>query len=964
MKKLYTVIIFCCLCTAWVNVSAQTTVRGKVLDAETGEDLVGASIALVDGSGGALTNYEGEFVLKVASLPAKIKISYTGFNTEEITVTDAAARLNVKLSTNAILIAETTVVGQRIDEKQKAAPLTIENLDAIGIKQSAAVSFYNSLGNLKGVDLTTASLGFTIINTRGFNSTSPVRSLQIIDGVDNQAPGLNFSLGNFLGSSDLDVIKVDLVQGASSAFYGPNAFNGVISMETKNPFIHKGLSVSQKIGERSLYEGAIRMAGALKNKAGKDWVAGKLNFFYLRAYDWVADNYEPVFDSESPGTNPGRFDAVNVYGDEYQALMDQSSSSPWDDFYGMQTYHRTGYREIDLVDYNTRNTKANASVHIRTNPSKEFESPELILSSSFGSGTTVYQGDNRFSLRNILFFQNRIEFRQKDKFFLRAYATNEDAGNSYDPYFSALRLQEAAKSNRAWASDYSRYWTRVGRYQNRMVETGYPALVFDPNTFTFAFDNAAAERWFAANQSNLTEWHQKAEAYSNQKSENPTVISTDFFQPGTPRFQQEFDRIRAAKSGRDGGTRFFDKSGLYHLHGEYRFKPKWLSYWVVGGNGRIYRPYSEGTIFSDTLRFTRNAQGVAIDSEYTRITNTEFGAYTGIEKKFIDNKLIFNATIRVDKNQNFNLLATPALSLVYNPNKTDYLRVSFSSAIRNPTLTDQYLNLNVGRAILLGNLQGFKNLVTVESFREGVEKGNFTLFKYFDAPPIQPEKVRTIEFGYRTTLWRQLYVDAGYYYSRYTDFIGFNIGVFAPIAAGQLDLGRLQAYRIAANSTNQVTTQGFNLGLNYYFNTYYMLAGNYSWNRLNKLDVDDPIIPAFNTPEHKFNVSFSGRDVPMLGLKRTGFNVTYKWIQGFLFEGSPQFTGFIPTYDMVDVQWNVSLDKLNTTIKIGAANLFGLVPLREGGLSAAFNNRQYQTYGGPRIGRMAYLSVIYDFVKK
>lgn len=84
--------------------------------------------------------------------------------------------------------------------------------------------------------MTTASLGFKVINTRGFNSTSPVRSLQIIDGVDNQAPGLNFSLGNFLGSSELDVLKVDIVVGASGAYYGPNAFNGVISMETKSPF--------------------------------------------------------------------------------------------------------------------------------------------------------------------------------------------------------------------------------------------------------------------------------------------------------------------------------------------------------------------------------------------------------------------------------------------------------------------------------------------------------------------------------------------------------------------------------------------------------------------------------------------------------------------------------------------------------------------------------------------------------
>ena len=248
---------------------AQITLKGKVQDAETGEELIGAAISLGQNQGGTNTDYNGEFVLKVAALPVQLRVTYTGYTPFELTVQDANQRLSIKLSSSEVLIEELVIKGQRIDDKQKAAPLTVENLDAIAIKETPAVSFYNGLGNLKGVDLTTASLGVTVINMRGFNSTSPVRSLQIIDGVDNQAPGLNFSLGNFLGSSDLDVAGVDLVVGASSAFYGPNAFNGVISMKTKNPFIHRGLSVSLKGGERSLLEGAARYAESFKNKDGK-----------------------------------------------------------------------------------------------------------------------------------------------------------------------------------------------------------------------------------------------------------------------------------------------------------------------------------------------------------------------------------------------------------------------------------------------------------------------------------------------------------------------------------------------------------------------------------------------------------------------------------------------------------------------------------------------------------------------
>jgi hypothetical protein len=228
MKQGYKFLIFSLL---WVSLcstalQAQTVIKGKVVDAESGEPMIGAAVIIIGREGGAVTDYDGEFILKAAVLPATIRVTYTGYSPEELQITLPNQRIQVKLKTNSIIIEEAVVHGQRIDEKQKAAPLTVENLDAIAIKETAAVSFYNGLGNLKGVDLTTASLGFTIINTRGFNSTSPVRSLQIIDGVDNQAPGLNFSLGNFLGASELDVNGVDLVAGASGPFYGPNAFNG------------------------------------------------------------------------------------------------------------------------------------------------------------------------------------------------------------------------------------------------------------------------------------------------------------------------------------------------------------------------------------------------------------------------------------------------------------------------------------------------------------------------------------------------------------------------------------------------------------------------------------------------------------------------------------------------------------------------------------------------------------------
>ncbi|MEM9678016.1 MAG: hypothetical protein AAF890_08160, partial [Pseudomonadota bacterium] len=119
-----------------------------------------------------------------------------------------------------------------------------------------------------------------------------------------------------------------------------------------------------------------------------------------------------------------------------------------------------GYIEEDVVDYDSDNMKIGAAFHFRFKPDMDFNSPELILASNFSRGTTVYQGDNRFSLRNIQFYQHRIELKKQNDYFIRTYVTHEDAGDSYDPYFTSLLLQQRHKEDNEWRSDYINFWSQ------------------------------------------------------------------------------------------------------------------------------------------------------------------------------------------------------------------------------------------------------------------------------------------------------------------------------------------------------------------------------------------------------------------------------------------------------------------------------------------------------------------------
>ncbi len=958
-------------CIAIIGLSLQSYAQefsGTITDDKTGEPLFGASVVLTGTAVGATTDFDGIFKFNAGKQPPfQITISYIGYLKQEIEVTSLTA-MTVKLVSDAVMLKGVTISEQRVTDKQKESALTVESMDILAIKETPAANFYDGLGNLKGVDLTAASIGFKVINTRGFNSTSPVRSLQVIDGVDNQSPGLNFSLGNFLGSSELDVLKVDIVQGASSAFYGPNAFNGVIDMKTKSPFIKPGLEAQIKIGERNLAEAAIRWAQVFKNKDGEDKFAYKVNLFYLQANDWVADNLEPIYDLGTSADNPGGYDAVNRYGDEDLAGGNDYSTQIAN-YPGLGTFYRRGYMEQDLVDYNTRNFKANLAMHYRIK-----SDVELIYSFNFGSGTTVYQGQNRFSLKDMLFFQNRIELAKRDRWFVRAYSTNEDAGKSYDAVVTAFKLLNNQRTLESYNTAYANYWVFNIRSEVRelLAQNGITGVLIGREDEVQAVLDQHPDQLLA--------WHQQT---TNALSADPLQ---GYPAPGSATFNELFNEITSTVYTDNkldgGGSRFYDKSALYHLHGEYKLDPEIkevaLGTFTFGANGRLYAPNSRGTIFDEMeinrVRVTDSVTGIETsryDTTFKKIFNWEMGLYVGWERKFFNEKLKISFAARIDKNQNFPVVASPAASLVYMPSKNHTIRGGFSAAIRNPTLADQYLYYDVGRAVLIGNINGFEDLIDVDSFVDFLNNGAVDKDElvFFDVNPIVPEKVKTAEIGYRGFFFGHMYIDASYYLSFYDDFIGYQLGVDADFPSDttvQPLPSNIQAYRVAANSTNQVITQGASIGLSYYFKNKYTVTGNYSWNKLQKTNADDPIIPAFNTPEHKFNLGFSGRELGKDRLGYFGFSVNYKWIQGFIYEGSPQFTGLVPTYDMFDAQVNYKIPSKLITFKLGASNLFGLQPLFQDGTAGerfgnAFNNLNSQVYGGPRVGRMAYLSVLFEW---
>jgi len=225
------------------------TISGNVMNSKTKDVISAVSVTIKGTSSGTFTDDKGNFKLTTnQKLPFTLVISSIGFASQEVSVTDAAKAISVSFVPSVALGEDVVVSASRVPERILESPVSIERLSSQAIRTAAAPSYYEAIANLKGVDMTVSSLTFKTVSTRGFNGSGSLRFNQYIDGMDNQAPGLNFAVGNIIGITELDVDNIELLPGASSALYGAGGMNGTMLITSKNPFKNQGLSWQVKQG--------------------------------------------------------------------------------------------------------------------------------------------------------------------------------------------------------------------------------------------------------------------------------------------------------------------------------------------------------------------------------------------------------------------------------------------------------------------------------------------------------------------------------------------------------------------------------------------------------------------------------------------------------------------------------------------------------------------------------------------
>ena len=877
------ILLFVFIAFSSVAMVAQTTVTGTVKDAKTGETLPGANIKIENKAVGTTTDFDGNFVLKVTDNPPfTLEVSVLGYKMEKIEVTKNNQKIEVALEENETSLDEIVVSASRTPERIMESPVTVERLDARAIKNTSAPSFYDGLENLKGVDVNTNSLTFKSVNTRGFATFANTRFMQLVDGMDNSSPALNFAIGNLLGMSELDVNTVELLPGAASALYGANAFNGIMFMTSRSPFNDQGISFSYKngltsqdaAGDNTFHDVSIRMAYAFSEK-----FAAKATLSYLKGTEWFATDYRNTRNGEYAvgDRSLNDFDGLNIYGDEVATDLGGA----------VGRVSRTGYQEVDLMkDYEAKSVKLNTALHYRPFGDDRLE---LIFNSKFGVGNTIYQGANRYNIRDFYLAQQKLELKAKN-FFIRGYVTTEDAGNSYDSRFAAININRKWKSDQDWFTQYAGTYLVTGSHVAARAAADTGRLVPGTAAFTSAFDEVTAD---------------------------PNLVT---------------------------GARFQDQTKLYHGDVNYNFQDliEWAEF-QVGGSYRRYSLNSNGSIFTDydgAINYDEYGVYTQMQKKFLEDDRLKFTASLRYDKaqNFDGNfspRVSLAYAAGEDKNDNFRASFQKGFR---NPTTQDqYIGLDAGAAIlvgSAPDNLDRYTSsplivstagqpLTGGATTTLSGRLAYENSFSASSVQAGAPVSS-------NVDLVKPEEVTAFELGYRGLVYAgesRVTIDVSAYYNSYSDFIsGKNVLVpfYGTVGDNSLSLlalrnGDFKAFQVYTNTTADISSYGASIGLNTKVLGGFDLGANYTYAKFDFDQASDPDFEAgFNTPEHKVKLQFGHTEL----FKNFGFNINARWQDEYLWE-STFLDATVDSRTVLDAQVNYSVPSIKSVFKLGGANLGG-----------------------------------------
>lgn len=924
----------------------------QVVDSITLAPLDGVLVEYVSG-GWKLTKKNGSIRISRYRINQQIRLSKWGYVTKTFMLDSSRLVLSKIYLKKVTRIEESgvkavTIKTSSLIEHQSS----IEKISSKDIRNATTFNYYELVGKQRGMSLYHSGILAASPSGLGYGRIGNPRILQIDNGVNYQLPGFNYSIGNLSGTSELDIESIEVMPMGVSSLYGPGSSNGLVKINSKDPFNYPGLSAQAKIGANTvqtisgteltpIYKFDIRFAKPfLMNQEQTRGLGIKASFSYVETSDWQpqgADNTNLTGNQDqSIDLDPG-YDGANVFGDEYRYIL------PFGVAGSDEIITRTGYHESYLLDYTARSMLFNFGLYWKI--SKNITASLEIKPSE---ATTVFSGTSRVELPNMS--TDKVKFSlQSNVVNLSYYELSRKVGNSFDTKLLGRNLNLIAKGSTSWLQDY-----------------------------TAAYGGGIANV--------PSQDHAAARAYADGVGLNIFGSSSPWLSPTNPNFSGIVDQLINNQI-----------QGLVNFPVQSEFQ----------GSSRIEN-FDLQFDFTKYIKFVNLKLGylkriVTIENinqsivalNQSEVETVETGGFIQASKRLFNDKLNLTGVIRWDNYTNFETQHSSMAAASYNINNKFYFRASYGEGFRNPSIMEQFIFKDVGptlgfltkstlrggstdfvfavdnnngsqRIPIIGNTLFMKNVIAFEkAVNRSVENGipsnqakidhlgilGAGILQAGDLQLLKAEQSKTFEVGVKAKLTTDLYLDVSYVQNQMDNLIG-QTGLARPLSVipplldtlGIVDLIRddrtRQVIYYYQNARFTIKAHNILLGLDYYLSNGFIFRGNgrYSTVKFNK---DDIVNAAFNSPKYSANFSIENNGFT----PNAGFGIDFHWQDSFQWN-SQLAHGKVPSYFNVDAQINYFLERFDAKLKLGASNLF--------------QQKYIDNVGGPTIGSVYYISILLE----
>ena len=442
MKKLFSVLMFCCFSLTTVFAQQTTEVRGQVTD-ENKQPLIGVDVVLEGTSIGVSTNDKGFYELRNVPVGKQtIVFSYLGFQTLKIR-TDVApnpsgthTHLDVQLSEELTALQEVEVIGRKESSYKntnsfigtKTASALKEVPQSVGyvtkelILDQGATTVNEVVKNISGVNQNSSYNDFSI---RGFRATGNRNSGNLLNGMRAQT-----SL--WKQSSLANIERVEVIKGPASALFGNAAPGGVINRVTKKPLFENKNSITVGVGSWNTLKTYGDFTGPLNPKKT---LLYRLNLGYEKT-----DSFRDLQGSESiiaaPSFSyiPNEKTHINVdfVYQNFNGKLDRGQSVPADGNVYSTPISRSLSAANDFLKENTLNT----TIALTHKFSDHISLNAIYLNSSYSEDMLEHTQANLY-YKQIGNGANAFRYADPNKVMMTANQRKRYfANNSFNTYFN------------------------------------------------------------------------------------------------------------------------------------------------------------------------------------------------------------------------------------------------------------------------------------------------------------------------------------------------------------------------------------------------------------------------------------------------------------------------------------------------------------------------------------------------